>query len=178
MFIYLYFMRLHVGKDTTHLQYCATASWHWQMTNPPFTSLQKIMYTKCTFACKDLFVQIKNKVLKWTQSDIHGYPTGNGFILDGIPYQVESMMFDDSSLVPPRCWSVGFKFTSNGPNLHPRPHHPCMVHIPRFTNEKKSTKCIGKTCHNMDPMGMSDVMLQGDKWCTQIHELADTGWSH
>lgn len=78
MIIYLYFMILHVGKDTTHLQYCATASWHWQMTNPPVTSLQKIMYTKCTFACKDLFVQIKNKVLKWTQPDIHGYPTPYG----------------------------------------------------------------------------------------------------
>lgn len=50
MFIYLYFMILHVGKDTTHLQYCATASWHWQMTNPPVTSLQKMyMYTPlCT----------------------------------------------------------------------------------------------------------------------------------
>lgn len=28
--------------------------------------------------CKDLFVQIKNKVLKWTQPDIHGYPTPYG----------------------------------------------------------------------------------------------------
>ena len=71
--IYLYFMILHVGKDTTHLQYCATASWHWQMTNPPVTSLQKIMYTKCTFACKDRSTNQKQSLE--IISLFQGYPT-------------------------------------------------------------------------------------------------------
>ena len=71
--IYLYFMILHVGKDTTHLQYCATASWHWQMTNPPVTTLQKIMYTKCTFACKDRSTNQKQSLE--IISLFQGYPT-------------------------------------------------------------------------------------------------------
>lgn len=108
MFIYLYFMILHVGKDTTHRQYCVTASWHWQMTNPP-TSLQKIMYTKCTIVCKDW--STNQKTNSWNHQPIPwiSHPMGNGFI---------PRYNGHSTRRKTGCWSVGFKFTSNGPNLH------------------------------------------------------------